>query len=133
MKLILFIIGTILSCISSNRMSVYEKIQDVSQSSIVRSENQNTGTRDCDSKSFGILPSSSFGYSGENNNISPSVRSTNSGRQVQHSFKSPSRIIKDGKVIDKHSFNTYITDLKQFQSGIHSTGLYVHFLCKLLI
>ena len=133
MKLILIIIGFILSCNFSGSMPVDEKVHENAQGVIVGSDNQDTGSRDYESKSFGILPARTACFSGENSSISPSFRSTNSGRRVHASGKAPFRVVKDGKVIDKHNFNTFQTDLKRFPSGIHSTNRYIHSLCRLLI
>ncbi len=133
MKLILIIIGLFLSCNFSDRASVDEKVRDITQATVIGSDNQDNGTRDYDSKSFGILPTRTAGYSGENNSVTPSVRLTNSGRRVQSFGKAPFRVIKDGKVIDRHNFYTFQTDLKQFSSGIHSINRYIHSLCQLLI
>ena len=99
----------------------------------VESEGQDQDNNNPDCNTFGILPSRTSGCSGENNNVTPSVRSTNSGRRVQPSVKDPSRVIRDGKVIDRHNFHTFQTDLKRFPSGIHSTDRYIHSLCQLLI
>ncbi len=133
MKLLLIIIGLILSCNFSDRSFIDEKVLDIAQSTVIGSDKQDTDTRDYDSKSFCLLPSRTAGYSGDNNSVTPSVRTTNSGRRVQPSGKAPFRIIKDGKVIDRHNFYTFQTELKQFPSGIHSTDRYIHSLCQLLI
>ena len=133
MKLILIIIGLILSCNLSDRASIDEKVRDIVQGSVIGADKQDTGTRDYDCKSFGILPTRTAGYSGENNSVTPSVRSTNSGRRIQPSGKAPFRVIKDGKVIDRHNFYTFQTGLKQFSSGIHSSFRYIYSLCQLLI
>ncbi len=134
MKLLLIIIGLILSCNFSDRSSVDEKVHDIAQATVIGADNQDNDTRDYDSKSFCLLPSRTAGYSGENNNsVTPSVRSTNSGRRVQSFGKAPFRVIKDGKVIDRYNFYTFQTELKQFSSGIHSTNRYIHSLCQLLI
>ena len=133
MKLILIIIGLILSCNISDRSSTDETVRGIVQGSVIGADKQDTGTRDYDCKTFGILPSRTAGYTGENNSVTSSVRPTNSGRRIQPSGKTPFRVIKDGKVIDRHNFYTFQTDLKQFSSGIHSTSRYIHSLCQLLI
>ena len=80
-----------------------------------------------------ILPVKTASYSGDGNGFAPSFRSTSSGRRVQPTTKFNSRVIKNGKVIDRHNFYTFQTELKQFSSGIHSTNRYIHSLCQLLI
>ena len=133
MKHILIIICLILSCNFSGRSSIDEKVRGIVQGAVIGADKQDTGTRDYDCKSFGILPTRTAGYTGENNSVTSSVRSTNSGRRIQPSGKAPFRVIKDGKIIDRHNFYTFRTNLKQFSSGIHSTNRYIHFFCQLLI
>ena len=133
MKSFLIIFGLILSCTFSDRSSFDEKGQGPAQNCVIGSENQDAGLQDFDWKSQGILPSRTAGFSGENNSVTSSVRSTNSGRRAQHSDKDPFRIIKDGKTIDKNNFDTFRAELKQFPSGIHSTKRYIHSICQLLI
>lgn len=133
MKHLLLIIGLILSCNFGDGMSVDEKVRDIAQGAVIGPEKQDTGARDYDCKPSGILPSRTAGYTGENNSVTSSVRSTNSGRRIQPSGKAPFRVIKDGKVIDRRNFYTFQTDLKQFPSGIHSTNRYIYSLCQLLI
>ena len=133
MKSFLIILGLILSCTFSDRSSFDEKGQGPAQDCVIGSENQDAGLRDFDWKSQGILPSRTAGFSGENNSVTSSVRSTNSGRRAQPSDKDPFRIIKDGKTIDKNNFDTFRAELKQFPSGIHSTKRYIHSICQLLI
>ena len=133
MKLILIIIGLILSCNISDRSSTDETVRGIVQGSVIGADKQDTGTRDYDCKTFGILPSRTAGYTGENNSVTSSVRYTNSGRRIQPSGKAPFRVVKDGKVIDRHNFYTFQTDLKQFSSGIHSSFRYIYSLCQLLI
>lgn len=133
MKSFLIILGLILSCTFSDRSSFDEKGRGPAQDCVIGSENQDTGLQDFDWKSQGILPSRTAGYSGENNSVTSSVRSTNSGRRAQPSDKDPFRIIKDGKTIDKNNFDTFRAELKQFPSGIHSTKRYIHSICQLLI
>ena len=133
MKSFLIILGLILSCTFSDRLSFDEKGRGPAQDCVIGSENQDAGLRDFDWKSQGILPSHTAGYSGENNSVTSSVRSTNSGRRAQPSDKDPFRIIKDGKTIDKNNFDTFRAELKQFPSGIHSTKRYIHSICQLLI
>ena len=133
MKSFLIILGLILSCTFSDRSSFDRKGRGPAQDCVIGSENQDAGLRDFDWKSQGILPSHTAGFSGENNSVTSSVRSTNSGRRAQTSDKDPFRIIKDGKTIDKNNFDTFRAELKQFPSGIHSTKRYIHSICQLLI
>ena len=133
MRLLLLIIGLLLSCGYSDRMSVDEIVRDSARGSLVGSDSQDSGMWGFDSKSLAILPTRTAGYAGENNSVTSSVRSTNSGRRAQPSDKDPFRIIKDGKTIDKNNFDTFRAELKQFPSGIHSTKRYIHSICQLLI
>ena len=133
MKLFVLIFSAFLSSLFCDGNVHCEENQCGHAGVVVASKEQNQHNNDPVCKSFGILPSSTAGYVGENNSVTSSVRSTNSGRRVQPSGKAPFRVIKDGKVIDRHTFYTFQTDLKQFPSGIHSTNRYIHTLCQLLI
>lgn len=83
--------------------------------------------------SLDILPVQEARVFGQGFGVTPSVRVSNSSRRTQISQKFPFRIIKDGKIIDKHHFSVFQTVLNQFPSGIHSAGRYIHTLCTLLI
>ena len=134
MNLYILIIAAFLSSLFCDRNARFEGSQCGNVGIAIESKEQNQSNDNPDCKSFGILPSQTAGYTGENNSvISSSVRSTNSGRRIQPSGKAPFRVIKDGKVIDRHNFYTFQTDLKQFPSGIHSTNRYIYSLCQLLI
>ena len=133
MKLFVLILSAFLSSLFCDRNVHFEDTQCIDAGIVVESTEQNRYNNHPDCRSFGILPSRTAGYAGENNSVSPSVRSTNSGRRVQPSGKAPFRVIKGGKVIDRHHFYTFRTDLKQFPYGTHSTNRYIHFFCQLLI
>ena len=133
MKIFIFILSAFLSSLFCDRNSHFEDSQCGSVGTVVESKGQDQNNNNPDYKSFGILPTRTAGYSGENNSVTPSVRSTNSGRRIQPSGKAPFRVIKDGKVIDRHNFYTFQTDLKQFSSGIHSSIRYIYSICQLLI
>ena len=133
MKLFVLILSVFLSSLFCDRDVHCEGSQCGNAGIVAESKGQNPDNNNPDLKSFGILPTRTAGYTGENNSVTSSVRSTNSGRRVQPSDKAPFRVIKDGKVIDRHNFYSFRTDLKQFSSGIHSTNRYIHSLCQLLI
>ncbi len=133
MKHILILTCLILSCNCSDRFPTGEEVSGIIREAVIRPDGSDADERDYDFKRTGILPSRTAGYSGEDNVVFPSVRTGNQGRRVQPSGKAPFRVIKDGKVIDRHNFQTYRTDLKRFSSGPHSTDRYIHTLCQLLI
>ena len=133
MKQVILIFALFLSSLFCDRAVQCEDTGDFSSGVIVESEDRNPDKGNADCKSFGILPSRTAGYTGESNSVAPSVRLTNSGRRLQPSGKAPFRVIKDGKVIDRHNFHTFQTSLKEFPSGIHSTYRYIHSICQLLI
>ena len=134
MKLFLVIIGFILSCTFGDRLSIDEKVCcDLTNGSVICSDRQDTGLRDFDSNSCGILPSCTTGFTRGNNSVTSSVRSTNSGHRVQASGKVSFLVIKGRKVINRHSYHSLQTDVKQFSSGRHSSNRYIHSICQLLI
>ena len=134
MKLLLVIIGFILSCNFGDRASIDEKVCcGLTDGSVTCHIMQDTGTLNLDSNFYGILPSSATGYNGGNNSFTFSHRSPNSGRRIQPNAKFSFLVLKDGALINGHSLYSFRMDLKQFKSGVHSTHRYIHYLCQLLI
>lgn len=133
MKSHVLILITFLSCVFCGRNVRVEDVSHAPECIVVESTQSETDDNSPDYRSVGVLPSRTAGYTGENNSLSSSVRSTNSGRRVQPSGKAPFRVIKDGKVIDRHNSLAFRTELKQFPSGIHSSNRYIHSICQLLI
>ena len=133
MKFHILILTAILSSLFCDRNVCCEDIRCGNDGVIAEAKGQNQDNNNPDCRAYGILPSRTAEYSGENSSVTPSVRSTNSGRRVQPSGKTDFRVIKNGKVIDRHNFHTFQTSLKRFPSGIHSTNRYIHSLCQLLI
>ena len=133
MKLHILILTIFLSGLFGGRTVSDENIQSISTGTVVESTSQDSSDNYLLNKSLGILPSRTAGFSGESSSVAPSFRSTNSGRRVQPSGKAPFRIIKDGKVINRHYFHTFQTVFLKFSSGVHSTNRYIHTLCQLLI
>ncbi|MCQ2119606.1 MAG: hypothetical protein MJY84_06765 [Bacteroidales bacterium] len=86
-----------------------------------------------DWSSAAVLPFQSARFSGEDSPVIPSVRLTEHGRRIQVSHKFPFRVIKAGKVIDRHHFVIFHDELLRFQSGIRSNDRYIHSICSLLI
>ena len=125
MKFFLIIIGFILSCNFSDRISFDEKVC----CEII----QDTGNRNLDSDSCAILPSCATGCIGGNCSVTFSHRSSNSGRRIQPNAKFPFLLVKDGRAFNRNSLYSFQTGLKQFSSGILSTNRYIHSLCQLLI
>ena len=125
MKLFLIIIGFILSCNFSDRISFDEKVCCEIM--------QDTGIGILDSDSCAILPSCATGYIGGNGSVSFSHRSSNSVRRIQPNAKFSFLVVKDGKLFNRNSLYSFQTVLKQFSSGILSTNRYIHSLCQLLI
>ena len=80
-----------------------------------------------------ILPVRTTTYSGDDSSPAPSLRSSNSGRRVQPSFRSAFRLVKAGKVFDRNNFHTFRSVILQFQSGIHAKSRYIYSICQLLI
>ena len=125
MKLFLIIIGFILSCNFSDRISFDEKVC----CEII----QDNGNRTLDSEICAILPSCATGYIGGNGSVAFPHRSSNSGRRIQPNARFPFLVVKDGRVFNRNSLYSFQTGLKQFSSGILSTNRYIHSLCQLLI
>lgn len=132
MKVLVLILSFILSFIDGGRITdVRTSVRH--SSCVVEVAGQDNSEKAPNYSTPAILPIQSAGFSGEDTSVAPSVRSTNSGRRIQLSQKFPFRVIKDGKVIDRHCFYTFQTNLIRFSSGIHSTDRYIHSLCQLLI
>ena len=131
MKILLIIIGLILSCNVSDGLSIDENLRSGIPCTAVVSADRDSGMGDFDRKSPDMLPFRTAGYSGGSNSLTPPVRSTHSGRGAQDSAKAP--FIRDGKIIGIHTVHTFLTNLNQFSSGRHSINRYIYSLCQLLI
>ena len=133
MKQLLLILSFFLSCLfNDGRISSAEQCAKFS-STIVETTRQNQSDSNPNYNAQALLPAQSARFSGENTNVAPSVRSTNTSRRTQVSQKYPFRIVKAGKVIDRNNFYIFLTELTHFQTGPHSTRRYIHTICCLLI
>ena len=133
MKQLLLILSFFLSCLfNDGRPSDVERYAEHT-SAFVETSEQNPSDSNPNYDAQALLPVQSARFSGENTSVTPSVRSTGSGRRTQVSHKYPFRIIKAGKVIDRNNFYIFLTELLQFQTGAHSTRRYIHTICCLLI
>ena len=106
MRFFLIIIGFILSCNFSDRISFDEKVCCEIM--------QDTGNRNLDSDSCAILPSCATGYIGGNGSVTFSHRSPNSGRRIQPNAKFSFLVVKDGRIFNRNSLYSFQTGLKQF-------------------
>ena len=131
MKSILLIVSMMLSCLFSGGGRAAQ-VQNTA-GAVVKTAEQKHADSHTKYNTMGLAPQRTARFSGEDNTVSPSVRSTNSARRIQPSTKSAFRLVKAGKTIDRQHFRTFLTTLGQFQSGIHSTSRYIHAICHLLI
>lgn len=133
MKQLLLILSFFLSCLF-NDGRIFDAEQGARFSSSIAGifeQNQSDGKPDYNAQA--LLPVNPVSCSGQNSNITPSVRSNGSGRRSHASQKYPFRMVKAGKVIDRNNFHVFLTELLQFHTGIHSTRRYIHTICCLLI
>lgn len=134
MKHIILILSSVLTFVlcgvaDSMKNNVQHEFDRYSVSSVVvQIRDNNSGV-----ESLGLLPIQASNFSSTNGSIFQNIRSFNSGRRIQPSGKSSSRLVKSGKLKDRNTFYSFQTDLKQFCSGIHTTGRYIHSICCLLI
>ena len=133
MKGIILILSVFLSCLFSGSGQDYAAVEEREHETVVECTERNTTENKADFNDLAILPIRTAAFSGDGNNFTPSVRSTNSGRRVQPSTKSAFRLIKAGKVFDRNNFSTFQAAILQFQSGIRSNSRYIHSICQLLI
>lgn len=133
MKGFLLILSLFLSCLFSGSGMRHDNAGVKAPQTFIESADSDTAEYEAESKDEAILPVRTATYSGDGNNFSPSVRSTNSGRRVQTSSKSAFRILKAGKVFDRNNFHSFRATILQFQSGIRSNSRYIHSICHLLI
>ncbi|MBQ0124324.1 MAG: hypothetical protein KBS58_05770 [Bacteroidales bacterium] len=104
--------------------------QDIVSSSTLEEEHQDQPESNYSAPA--ILPVQTARFSGETSNFVPSARTSHSGHRSQVSQKFPFRVIKTGKIIDRSNLSFFLTELKQFPSGIHSISRYIHSICQLL-
>ena len=134
MKSFVLIFSVLLSFISGGGRAdnICEKNLHYSDA-VVKCSDKDATDKKTDFNDTAILPVRTATFSGDGSNFAPSLRSSNSGKRVQSSFKSSFRIIKEDKVFDRNNFYTFQTAILQFQSGIRSNGRYIYSICRLLI
>ena len=86
----------------------------------------------CDSGENFCEPGTSA-YSAETHNFTTSYRNSGQGRRVSSSIRSCTRIVKDGKIIDKFNFSTFRKHYIEFYSGMYSSVRYIYSIRHLLI
>lgn len=133
MKGILLIFSLFLSCLFSGSGQIDDVRTGDTVSLVVEAAESDAAENSTDFNDLAIMPVRTASYSGDGNSFAPSVRSNNTGRRVQSSSRSTFRVIKDGKVIDRHNFCTFRATLLQFPSGIHAADRYIYSICNLLI
>ena len=89
---------------------------------------------DCfDTKNACITSPRSTSFSGEEDSVVPLVRRTNSGRQTHQGFKSPSRILKSGKIVDNNTAFSFQVSLIHFATGPRAANRYIYLIRHLII
>lgn len=133
MKHFLIILSFFLSCLFGNgKVDTIDRCAKLS-ASVVETARQDRSDKSPNCYSQAILPVQTARFSTENTSVTPSVRSNSSGRRTQVSQKYPFRIVKAGKIIDRNNFYIYQSELRQFQTGIHSISRYIYTIRHLLI
>ena len=86
-----------------------------------------------DTKNACITSPRSTSFSGEEESTVPLMRRTNTGRQTHESSKTPSRILKSGKIVDNNTALSFQVSLIQFASGPRATNRYIYLIRHLII
>ena len=133
MKNVLLIFSLLLSCLSGGDRTFDALQQDDVTSSVIEATEQNQDGSSADYRTQALIPVQPFRFAGEDTGSDSSVRSSGTGRRTQVTQKSPFIVIKDGKVIDKSNLYFFLTELRKFPSGIHSSRRYIHTIRQLLI
>ena len=134
MRGIVIIISVLLSFIfGEGRISNICDVNLQCTDALVECTDTGAADKTSDINDVALLPVRTATFSGDGSSFAPSVRSTNSGKRVQSTYKSSFRVIKAGKVLDRNIFYTFQADILQFQSGIRSNSRYIHSICQLLI
>ena len=122
MKRVLLILAFVLSFIFKGGEVVSDG-QETPMSSVVSV---------CDTEE-NYSPAESGAYSAETHSYTTSFRSSGQGRRAPSSIRSCTRIIKDGKIIDRFNFSTFREHYKEFYSGMYSSVRYIYSIRHLLI
>lgn len=133
MKRILFILSFLLPLLLHCQTASGREVNLSAKSVLCLSIDQNN-SQDCSDIGhafFSLVENAVLSH--QDNTSSPNVRSVKSGRRIQSSSKSSTRIIKAGKVLDRQYFFTFQANLLQFQTGIFSSRRYIYSICQMLI
>ncbi len=133
MKRILFILSfllpLLLHCQSASGGDVNISVEAVLSISV--GPNSSQDCQDIEHAYFSLAENAVLSH--QDNTSSPNIRSVKSGRRIQSSSKSSTRIIKAGKVLDRQYFFTFQANLLQFTTGIFSSRRYIYTICQMLI
>lgn len=82
-------------------------------------------------KEMCITSAQGSSFSGSENSNSISVRTSQTGRRAPQSTKTPSRLVRTGKIIDCHNFNPFLSALFPKADGAQSFFRYIYSICCL--
>lgn len=133
MKHFLLILTVFLSCIFGDSDSPFLEHSERTAAVLVEAAAQEGPEDNPNYGSPALLPVQAAGYSGESTVSTPSGSTINSTRRTQVSHRSPFRIFKAGKIIDRRYYHCFQIEINQFDSGINSPERFIHSICQLLI
>lgn len=133
MKHFLLILTVFLSCLSGGSDSSAVEQSERAAAVLVETAAQEEPGDNPNYGSPALLPVQAAGYSGESTVSTPSGSTINSTRRTQVSHRSPFRIFKAGKIIDRRYYHCFQIEINQFDSGINSPERFIHSICQLLI
>ncbi|MBQ9583095.1 MAG: hypothetical protein IJR25_02055 [Bacteroidales bacterium] len=70
-------------------------------------------------------------FSGNSNSHFSSIRVNQTGRRINPSPKTTSRLVRTGKIIDTHNFNPFLSALFPKTDGVQSLFRYIYSICCL--
>jgi hypothetical protein len=82
-------------------------------------------------KEMCITAAQGCSFFGTENSNTISVRTSQTGRRAPQSTKTPSRLVRTGKIIDTHNFNPFLSALFPKADGAQSFFRYIYSICCL--
>lgn len=133
MKFVILILSFLLSWLNNGSGSSFNEKDICSDDILIEAASQEMPADAEDYNTLCLTSARGMSFSGEDHTSTPTVRSLGSSRRAQSSTSSSSRIIKDGKVVDRQNFNSFLQTFYGRPSGRFCFDRYIYSIRCLLI
>ena len=130
MKLLTLILSLLLSLLSGSGRTA--AVESVSAAAVVATAPaSDPATAPALNNDMCITSAQGWSFSGSESGSAVSFRTTQSGRRTSQSTRTPSRLIRTGKIIDTRNFNPFLSAVFPKSDGAQSFFRYLYSICCL--